>query len=82
VLRPGRDEFSVRRLGDHRFRVEGRAVERWVREADLDDPRQVIGLQDRLRRAGVEKRLAREGAREGDEVDIAGQTFQYYPEPR
>jgi GTP-binding protein len=82
VLRPGREEFSVRRLGDHRFRIEGRAVERWVREADLEDPRQVIGLQDRLRRAGVEKRLAREGAREGDEVDIAGQTFQYYPEPR
>jgi GTPase len=82
VLRPGREAFTVRRVGDRRFRVEGRSVERWVRETDLEDPRQVIELQDRLRRAGVEKRLAEEGARVGDEVDIAGSTFEYYPGPR
>jgi GTPase len=81
VLRPGRAPFVVRRVGDRRFRVEGRGVERWVRESDLQDPRQVIALQDRLRKAGVEKRLAQEGAREGDEVEIAGRAFQYYPEP-
>jgi GTP-binding protein len=80
VLRPGRETFTVRRIGDGRFRVEGRGVERWVRQADLEDPRQVMDLQDRFRKAGVEKRLAEEGAREGDEVDIAGRTFQYYPE--
>jgi GTP-binding protein len=80
VLRPGREAFTVRRVGEHRFRVEGRSVERWVRESDLEDPRQVIDLQDRLRKAGVEKRLEREGAREGDEVEIAGRAFQYYPE--
>jgi GTP-binding protein len=81
VLRPGREPFTVRRVADGRFRVEGRSMERWVRETDLEDPRQVIALQDRLRRAGVEKRLAEEGARAGDEVDIAGSTFQYFPEP-
>jgi len=81
VLRPGREVFTVRRVADGRFRVEGRSVERWVRETDLEDPRQVITLQDRLRRAGVEKRLAEEGARAGDEVDIAGSIFQYFPEP-
>jgi GTPase len=81
VLRPGREQFTVRRVADGRFRVEGRTVERWVRETDLEDPRQVIALQDRLRRAGVEKRLAEEGAGAGDEVDIAGSTFQYFPEP-
>jgi GTP-binding protein len=82
VLRPGREVFFVRRVGDRRFAVEGRTVERWVRQADLEDPRQVIELQDRLRRAGVEKSLAEQGAREGDEVQIAGRAFQYYPEPR
>jgi GTPase len=82
VLRPGREAFFVRRVGDRRYAVEGRTVERWVRQADLEDPRQVIELQDRLRRVGVEKRLAEEGAREGDEVQIAGRAFQYYPEPR
>jgi GTP-binding protein len=81
VLRPGREPFTVRREGERRFRVEGRMVERWVRGADLEDPRHVIDLQDRLRRAGVEKRLAEAGAREGDEVVIAGRAFQYLPEP-
>jgi GTP-binding protein len=81
VLRPGREPFAVRREGEGRFRVEGRVVERWVRGADLEDPRQVIDLQDRLRRAGLEKRLAEAGAREGDEVVIAGRAFQYLPEP-
>jgi GTP-binding protein len=80
VLRPGRETITVHRVGDRRFRVEGRSVERWVRESDLEDPRQVIDLQNRLRRAGVEKRLAQEGAREGDDVEIAGRSFQYFPE--
>jgi GTP-binding protein len=80
VLRPGREPFTVRRVGDGRFQVEGRVVEHWVREADLEDPRAVAALQDRLRKAGVEKRLEREGARQGDEVVIAGRAFEFFPE--
>ncbi|HEV3474911.1 MAG TPA: GTPase ObgE [Actinomycetota bacterium] len=79
VLRPGREPFTVRKVAERRFRVEGRSVERWVRDADLEDPRQVIALQQRLRKAGVDKRLAQEGAREGDEVLIAGRAFEYFP---
>ena len=79
VLRPGREPFTVHKVADRRFRVEGRAVERWVRDADLEDPRQVIDLQQRLRRAGVERKLADQGAREGDEVVIAGRAFEYFP---
>jgi GTP-binding protein len=79
VLRPGREPFVVRKAGE-RFEVEGRQVERWVREADLDDPGQVVRLQDRLRKAGVERRLAEAGARRGDEVVIAGQAFEFLPE--
>lgn len=80
VLRPGREPFSVRRVGDRRFQVEGGLVELWVREANLDDPGEVAALQDRLRKAGVEKRLEREGAQQGDEVDIAGRAFEYFPD--
>jgi GTP-binding protein len=79
VLRPGREPFTVRKVAERRFRVEGRAVERWVRDADLEDPRQVIGLQERLRKAGVERKLAEQGARQGDEVTIAGRAFEYFP---
>jgi GTP-binding protein len=80
VLRPAREQFTVHRVAERRFRVEGRTVERWVRDADLEDPRQVVDLQTRLRKAGVEKRLADEGARKGDEVLIAGKPFEFFPE--
>jgi GTPase len=79
VIRPAREPFVIRREGD-RFRVSGQRVERWVTEADLDDPRQVIDLQRRLVRAGVERRLAEAGARRGDEVVIGGRTFEFIPE--
>jgi Obg family GTPase CgtA-like protein len=80
VLRPGREAFTIRKVGDRRFRVEGRTVERWVRDADLEDPREVIELQGRLRRLGVERSLEAEGARRGDEVVIAGRPFEFIPE--
>jgi GTP-binding protein len=83
VLRPGRERFLVRREGE-RFRVVGREVERWVSSTDLDDPDDVAALQRRLRREGVERRLAEQGARKGDEVVIGDRAFEFLPdeEPR
>jgi GTP-binding protein len=80
VLRPGRQPFTVTRDGG-RFVVEGRGVERWVRDTDLDDEREVAVLQKRLVKAGVERQLAAAGARRGDEVVIAGHAFEFLPEP-
>jgi GTPase len=80
VHRPGREPFTVRRMADGRFTVEGRSVERWVGDTDLEDPARVRSLQDRLRRAGVERRLEELGARRGDEVTIAGQAFEFIPD--
>jgi GTP-binding protein len=79
VLRPSRPRFSVRKEGD-RFRVTGRNVERWVSETDLEDPAQVVELQKRLVKEGVERELASLGARRGDEVMIGAQTFEFFPE--
>lgn len=79
VLRPARPRFVVRREGE-RFRVVGPQVERWVAEADLEDPRQVASLQRRLAREGVERELAREGARRGDEVVIGDRVFEFIPD--
>ncbi|HUG89019.1 MAG TPA: Obg family GTPase CgtA, partial [Actinomycetota bacterium] len=78
VLRPGREPFTVRREGEG-FRVEGRVLERWVEETDLEDPAQVASLQDRLRREGVERKLDEMGARRGDEVRIGDRAFEYLP---
>jgi GTP-binding protein len=79
VMRPGREAFVVRREGD-RYRVSGPKVERWVAEVDLDDEEQVAGLQRRLVRSGVERRLAEAGARRGDEVVIGRVAFEFVPE--
>jgi GTPase len=81
VLRPGREAFSVRQ-GGGRFLVEGPVVERWVAETDFGDERSVARLQERLRREGVERRLAEVGARRGDEVVIGSQAFEFLPEER
>ena len=62
-----------------RWLVRGRGVERWVLEADLEDPRAVQRLQERLAREGVERKLAAMGARRGDEVVIAERTFEFIP---
>jgi GTP-binding protein len=81
VLRPGRPRFTVERAGDGAWLVRGRSVERWVLETDLDDDHQVEQLQRRLRRTGVERRLAAQGARHGDEVRIADRVFEFQPDP-
>jgi GTP-binding protein len=79
VLRPGRPRFTVVRE-DGGWRVRGRSVERWVRDADLDDDRQVAGLQRRLIEEGVERQLTKAGARRGDEIRIADRAFEFLPD--
>jgi GTP-binding protein len=79
VLRPGREPFSVRQEG-RRFRVSGPRVERWVADTDLEDERAVTALQRRLKRAGVERRLAQAGARRGDEIVIGESAFEFLPD--
>jgi len=81
VLRPGRPRFTVSREGSS-WRVAGRGVERWVRDVDLEDDRQVAELQRKLIREGVERELAKAGARRGDDVTIAGATFEFLPDER
>jgi GTP-binding protein len=80
VLRPGRPRFTVERTPQGTWRVRGRSIERWVMETDLDDERQVERLQARLRKEGVERRLAALGARAGDDVEIRGRVFEYVPD--
>jgi GTP-binding protein len=80
VLRPGRPRFSVTREPDGRWRVTGRSVERWVLEADLADEGDVLTLAGRLKKEGVERKLASLGATRGDEVAILDRVFEYLPD--
>ena len=58
----------------------GRNVERWVHETDLDDERALAALQRKLIKEGVERQLAKAGARRGDEIRISDRAFEFLPE--
>lgn len=68
--------FTVR-CCDGRFVVEGEVVERLVKRCDVTNEEAVRYLDKRLSRLGVDDALRQAGAQPGDEVEIAGYTFEY-----
>jgi GTPase len=77
VLRPAEEGFSVVRDDDGAWRVSGRSAERVVAMADLTNLEAMEYVQYRLRTMGVERALARAGAREGDLVRIGPVELDY-----
>ncbi|HEY3673971.1 MAG TPA: GTPase ObgE [Acidimicrobiia bacterium] len=77
VLRPVEEGFSVIRDDDGAWRVSGRSAERVVAMADLTNVEAMEYVQYRLRTMGVERALARAGAREGDLVRIGPVELDY-----
>jgi GTP-binding protein len=77
VHRPVEEGFAVVREIDGAWRVTGRSAERAVAVADLTNEEALAYVQQRLRRIGVEKALARAGAREGDTVRVGTIELEY-----
>jgi GTP-binding protein len=77
VLRPEATGFAVERDDDGTWRVVGRSAERIVAMADLTNAEALGYVQYRLRRLGVDRALARAGAREGDPVRIGPMELEY-----
>jgi GTP-binding protein len=77
LLRPAEEGFSVLRDDDGAWRVSGRSAERVVAMADLTNIEAMEYVQHRLRKMGVERALARAGAREGDVVRIGPVELDY-----
>jgi GTP-binding protein len=77
VHRPREEGFSVARDDDGAWRVNGRAAERVVAMADLTNEEALGYVQERFRRMGVERALARAGACEGDTVRIGPVELEY-----
>ena len=77
LLRPVEEGFSVVRDDDGAWRVSGRGAERVVAMADLTNLEAMEYVQHRLRTMGVERALARAGAREGDIVRIGPVELDY-----
>jgi GTP-binding protein len=77
VHRPAAESFRIEREDDGGFVVVGRDAERAVALNDLTNPEAMGVAQDRLKRLGVDRALARAGAKQGDRVRIGGLTFDY-----
>jgi GTP-binding protein len=80
TFRPAADRaYSIERVGDHAFRVSGRGVERLVARYDLENEDALAYLERRLKGIGVIEALERHGFEPGDDVEIAGITFELDP---
>ena len=80
VFRPGGDRgFTVQRTGDRAFRVAGPRVERLLQRFDLENEEAAAHVEHRLGRMGVIRALEEQGFEPGDEVEIAGETFELDP---
>jgi GTPase len=77
VHRPAPDGVAVERAGSGIWVVRGRAAERAVALSDLTDEGAQAEVVRRLRRLGVDRALARAGARDGDDVTVGAMTFTW-----
>ncbi len=81
VFRPAAPRaYTVRRVHDGTFAVEGAGIERLVARYDLDNEEALAHLERRLRGIGVLRALEAQGFAAGDEVQIAGVAFDLDPD--
>jgi GTPase len=78
VHRPLPEGLRIERREPGVWEVAGRAAERAVSFSDLTDAGALTEAVRRLRRLGVDRSLARAGARDGDEVRVGAVAFTWY----
>ena len=81
VFRPAAPRaYTVTRVGDASFAVDGAGIERLLARYDLDNEEALAHLERRLRGIGVLSALEAEGFSAGDDVRIAGIEFDLDPD--
>jgi GTP-binding protein len=81
VFRPkGPDGFTVEQVGPGEYAVSGRGVERLLARHDLNNEDALAYVEERLRKIGVLRALEARGFQAGDELTIAGVSFELAPE--
>jgi GTP-binding protein len=80
IHRPEPEGVVVERGPDGAWVVRGRKAERAVAVNDITNAEALDYVQHRLKRMGVDRALARAGARSGESVHIGGFTFEYEPD--
>lgn len=82
TLRPLQEGVRITRHDDGSFEVLGREAVRAVGLSDLTNPEALDVARERLARLGVDRALARAGARDGDTVHIGELSFDYESDVR
>jgi GTP-binding protein len=77
IHRPQPEGLVIERTDAGGFVVRGRAAERAVALSDLTNLEALSYVQERLRKLGVDKALAKAGAKDGDLVEIGRFAFEY-----
>jgi GTPase len=77
VHRPVAEGYRIERGDDGSFEVIGRQATRAVGLSDLTNPEALDEAHRRLRAMGIDRALARAGARPGDRVRIGDLVFDY-----
>jgi GTP-binding protein len=77
VHRPATEGYRIERADDGSWTVSGRQAERAVGLSDLTNAEALDEAHRRLRSLGVDRALARAGARPGDTVHIGRLAFDY-----
>ncbi|HEX2698671.1 MAG TPA: GTPase ObgE [Acidimicrobiales bacterium] len=80
IHRPEPEGVVVERGVDGAWVVRGRKAERAVAVSDITNADALDFVQHRLKQLGVDRALARAGARDGEMVHIGGFTFEYEPD--
>jgi len=78
IHRPLPEGFTVERVGEGEFAVVGKVAERAVALNDVTTDEAADYVQGRLRRLGVDRALAKAGARDGDTVHIGELSFTWF----
>jgi GTP-binding protein len=77
VHRPEAEGIRIERSDDASWVVVGRPAARAVALNDLSNADALAFVQDRLKKLGVDKALAKAGAAEGDVVHVGAFSFEY-----
>ena len=77
IHRPQPEGLLIERTDGGGFIVRGKAAERAVALSDLTNLEALSYVQERLHKLGVDKALAKAGAKDGDLVEIGRFAFEY-----
>jgi GTP-binding protein len=70
--------FTITRVDDGYFAVEGASVERMMGYTNIDTEKGMSFFQKYLREKGINDELEKRGVKEGDTVRISGMEFEYF----